>query len=107
MAYLDILPLWALRWPLADKILHFLLIGSIAFWLNIWFRGRTVPLLRWAVPLALLIPLTIALLEEGAQLYSPLRTADLTDLLSDLAGLLFFWGLSQKMIRAELARGSS
>jgi undecaprenyl-diphosphatase len=102
MAYLGILPLRLLAIPYIDKFLHFLLIGSIAFWLNIWFRGRTVSLFRWAVPLALLIPLTIALLEEGAQLYSPLRTADLTDLLSDLAGLLFFWWLSQKLIRGEL-----
>jgi len=102
MAYLDILPLHLLAIPYIDKFLHFLLIGSIAFWLNIWFRGRTVSLFRWAVPLALLIPLTIALLEEGAQLYSPLRTAALTDLLSDLAGLLFFWWLSQKLIRGEL-----
>lgn len=102
MAYLDILPLHLLAIPYTDKFLHFLLIGSIAFWLNIWFRGRTVSMFRWAVPLALLIPLTIALLEEGAQLYSPLRTADLTDLLSDLAGLLFFWWLSQRLIRREL-----
>jgi len=107
MAYLGILPLHLLMIPFTDKFLHFLLIGSIAFWLNIWLRGRTVPLLNWAVPLALLIPLTIALLEEGAQFYSPLRTADVGDLLSDLAGLLFFWWLSQKMIRAELLRRSS
>jgi membrane-associated phospholipid phosphatase len=102
MAYLDILPLRLLAIPYIDKFLHFLLIGSIAFWLNIWFRGRNMSMFHWAVPLAILIPLTIALLEEAAQLYSPLRTADLTDLLSDLVGLLFFWWLSQKMIRGEL-----
>ncbi len=101
MAYLDILPLTLLGWPLADKILHFLLVGSIAFWLNLWFRGRTVPVGAWSVPLALLLPLSGALLEEVAQLFSPLRTADLADLFSDMAGLLFFWWLSHKIIRNE------
>ncbi len=101
MAYLDILPLSLLHWPLADKILHFLLIGSIAFWLNLWLRGRVVPVGAWSVPLALLIPLAVALLEEGAQFLSPLRTASFIDLLSDLAGLLFFWWLSQKILSSD------
>ncbi len=107
MAYLGILPLHLLAIPYIDRFLHFLLIGSIAFWLNIWFRGRSMSLFRWAVPLAVLVPLTIALLEETAQLYSPLRTADLTDLLSDLGGLFFFWWLSQKMMRGVLSSQSS
>lgn len=100
MAYLDLLPLHLLRWPLADKVLHFLLIGSIAFWLNLWWKGRSVPVWGWAIPLALVVPLLVALLEELAQQLSPLRTADITDLLSDLAGLAVFWWLSQKLLRA-------
>jgi hypothetical protein len=99
MAYLDLLPLALLRWPLSDKVLHFLLVGSIAFWLNLWLRGRTLTIRSWPIPLALLIPLNLALLEEGIQFFSPLRSADLGDLLSDLAGLLFFWWLSQKLIK--------
>ena len=98
MAYLDILPQALLHLPFIDKLLHFLLIGSIAFWLNLWLRGRAVPLIGWYIPLALLLPLTVALLEEGVQVFSPVRTADLGDLLSDLTGLLFFWWLSQKII---------
>jgi undecaprenyl-diphosphatase len=97
MAYLDILPAHLLRWPLADKVFHFLLIGSLAFWLNLWLGGRSLPLGRWAVPLAILIPLTIALAEEGVQYFSPIRSASLTDLSSDLLGLFFFWWLSRKL----------
>lgn len=98
MAYLDILPLHLLRWPLADKVLHFLLIGSIAFWLNLWLNGRSLQVGSRLIPLALLIPFSLALLEEGFQFLSPLRTASLSDLSSDLAGLIFFWWLSQRIV---------
>lgn len=98
MAYLDILPGYLLRWPLADKVLHFLLIGSIAFWLNLWLNGRSLQARPRPIPLALLIPFSLALLEEGFQFFSPLRTASLSDLSSDLAGLLFFWWLSQRIV---------
>jgi undecaprenyl-diphosphatase len=97
VAYLDILPLYLLRWPLADKTLHFFLFGMVVFWLNIWFDGRAVQFGRRFLPLAVLIPFTYALLEEGAQFFSPLRSADPLDLLSDLAGMLVFWWLSQRV----------
>lgn len=100
MAYLDFLPWWLLSWPLADKVMHFLLVGSIAFWLNLWLAGRTVPLWRWSVPVAFLLPFTLAALEEGIQSFSPYRTADLTDLLSDGLGLLLFLWLSQRILQA-------
>lgn len=98
MAYLDILPGTVLRYPFTDKVLHFLLIGSIAFWLNLWLAGRRVPLGGWLVPLAVLIPLVVALAEEIAQRLSPVRSPDPLDFLSDVLGLLFFWWLSQKVL---------
>ena len=100
MAYLDILPKTLLLWPFADKVLHFLLIGSIAFWLNLWLNGRGVYVGTWLIPLALLVPFSLATIEEGIQFLSPLRTPDLVDLSSDLIGLLFFWWLSQKIVGA-------
>jgi undecaprenyl-diphosphatase len=101
IAYLDLLPLQWLRWPLADKVLHFLLFGAVAFWLNLWFKGQRLQVGHWAIPLAVGLPLLVALVEEGFQALSPLRTADLTDIASNLLGLLFFWGLSQKLLPAE------
>jgi undecaprenyl-diphosphatase len=95
MAYLDILPLSLLQWPLADKVLHFVLFGAVVFWLNLWLKGRSLQVGWWAVPVAILLPLTVAVLEEGAQLFSPLRSADLGDLMSDLAGMFFFWWVSK------------
>lgn len=101
IAYLGFLPLYLLRWPMSDKVLHFLLFGAVVFWLNMWLNGRVFQAGRWAVPLALLLPLTIAVLEEGAQNFSPLRTADITDLVSDVAGMLFFLALSTPFIRGR------
>ena len=98
MAYLNFLPLYLLRWPLADKILHFLLLGAVAFWLNLWLKGQGLKVGLWTIPLAICLPLIIALIEEGFQALSPVRTADLTDLASDLLGLIFFWGLSNKLL---------
>jgi undecaprenyl-diphosphatase len=97
MAYLDLLPFYLLQWPLADKVIHFLGFGAVVFWLNLWFGGRKVPLGRWAIPLAILLPLVIAALEEGGQAFSARRSADPLDLTSDAAGMLFFWWLSHRI----------
>lgn len=98
MAYLNILPFYLLRWPLADKVLHFLLLGAVAFWLNLWLKGQGLRVGFWTIPLAICLPLIIALIEESVQALSPVRTADLTDLASDLLGLIFFWGLSNRLL---------
>ncbi|MCP4287295.1 MAG: VanZ family protein, partial [Gammaproteobacteria bacterium] len=76
----------------------FLLFGSVAFWLNLWLDGKAIPIFGKAVPLTLLLLGGAALLEESSQLLSPLRSADLTDLASDLCGILFFWWLSKKAL---------
>jgi VanZ family protein len=80
------------------------LFGLVVFWLSLWLEGRVVQLGRWLIPLALLVPLTIASLEEVAQAWSPQRTASLEDWLCDLAGMLFFWWLSRRMFQSELSR---
>lgn len=99
MAYLGYLPRWLLQWPLADKVIHFLLFGAVVFWLNLWLKGQSVSVGRWVMPIAILAPLSIATLEEGMQFFSPIRSADPTDLTSDLLGMLFFFWLSVKFIR--------
>jgi undecaprenyl-diphosphatase len=101
MAYLNLMPWRLLTWPLADKVLHFVLFGLVVFLLSLWLGGQAVQLGRWFIPLALLAPLTIALLEEVAQAWSPQRTASLEDWLCDLAGMLFFWWLSRRIFKLK------
>ncbi len=98
MAYLDLLPANLLHWPMADKVLHLLLFGAVAFWLNLYLQGRSVRLWRIPVPLAILIPLALAALEEMLQSFSSVRTASAADLASDLAGMILFWWASRILV---------
>jgi VanZ family protein len=91
MAYLGILPERLLDWPLSDKVLHFLLFGAIVFWLRMWIGERMVHWNTYSMPLVLLLAFTFALVDESLQYFSPLRTVNIADLLSNFAGMLFFW----------------
>jgi membrane-associated phospholipid phosphatase len=101
MAYLGLQPNHLLAWPLADKVLHALLFGAVVFWLNLWLTDRRVRVGWWSAPLAIVIPFGVALLEEGLQAFSPLRTADPADLASDLVGMICFWWLSYRLLLGE------
>lgn len=106
MAYLGLNPTGLLAWPFADKVMHALLFGAVTFWLNLWLNDRRVVYRGFnqkvTAPLAIVIPFTLALLEEGLQAFSPLRTADLTDLASDLIGMSAFWWLSHFLLETAL-----
>jgi len=52
-------------------------------------------ILSWKFPLALLILLVIAVLEEGAQAFSPHRSVDAVDLACGVMGIIFFWKISE------------
>jgi undecaprenyl-diphosphatase len=91
--------------PFSDKQLHFGMFGAVAFWLALWWEGPDRPggplrLGRW-LPWSVLLPFGLALIEEAAQHWSPSRTADLTDLACDLAGMICCWGLAWLALRAE------
>lgn len=99
LAYLDRLPLRLLRWPLADKALHFLLFGAAAFWLELWLGGRAWRVGRRRWPLALAAPLALATLDELAQGFSAVRTVDLGDWLCGAAGVVVFWLAARRLAR--------
>ena len=98
IAYLGLLPGWLRAVPGYDKVLHFLLFGLAAFWLHAWLAGR-----RWAwvgrLPVAVLLPFALAAADEFAQRWSPVRTFDLWDLASDLAGMVGFVALAGATLR--------
>ncbi|MEM7153495.1 MAG: VanZ family protein [Myxococcota bacterium] len=97
--------LWWLALPGMDKVLHCLLFGLLALGVHLQTRGRTIPVGRWRLPLAVLLPLTGAALEELAQASSPHRTADWIDLLADTVGMLLFWRLGVRLTSAPRPPG--
>jgi hypothetical protein len=107
MAYLDILPNSLLAWPYADKVIHALFFGAVVFWLTMWWPERQVQIGRWALPLAIVLPISLALLEEIIQVYSPLRTGSLMDLSADLVGMVAFWWLSRRLMKETTATESA
>ena len=94
LAHLGRLPTHWLAWPYADKVMHLLLVGSLAFWFVMLWGDRRVVVSRLPVPLAVAAPFALAAVEEGLQIYSPLRTPELADLACDLVGLILFWWLA-------------
>lgn len=98
MAYLDILPWRYMRWPMADKVLHMLVLGGISFWLNLWLNGRAVRVWKWHLPVAVILPFGLALIEECLQSLSPVRTFDLLDLTADLLGMTLMYVFSNLVL---------
>jgi undecaprenyl-diphosphatase len=80
-AYLGLLRFDLLALPGADKLLHLLLFGGVAFLAMGWWAGRS----QGAV-LAVLSLLATA--EEALQALSPVRSFDLADLAFTLAGVV-------------------
>jgi|GEM_PF-656245 len=108
MAYLNLLPRYLLNWPYSDKVLHFLLFGAIAFWLYLWMPTVGLKIGRWFLPLAILLPITLAFIEELLQSTSSLRTASGVDLAFDLAGMICFTLFAHWLLqRDDLARQES
>jgi len=105
-AYLDLLPGWLRLWPNYDKVLHFLLFGLVVFWLHQWLAGRRFAWLG-RLPVAVLLPFVVAAVDEFAQRLSPVRTFDLLDLASDLAGMVVFFALAVVVMKLAGRRGKT
>ena len=101
VAYMGRLPLALLTLPYTDKVLHFLMFGSVTFWLSLWRRGAARTPRLGSVPLAVALPFGLAALEEGAQAFSSWRSAGFDDLAADLAGMIVFWLLSQRLQKGQ------
>ncbi len=87
---------WIQRHPGSDKVGHFLLIGGMAFFLNLALRARTF---RWLGRSWLLGSALVAVaftLEEVSQRFIASRSFDLVDLAADFAGILFFGWLARR-----------
>jgi VanZ family protein len=101
-AYLSLVPRALYRLPYVDKVGHFLLVGALAFVLVARFGDRRFAG-RLRLPVALVAPAVFSVCDEALQLLSPVRSASLADLASDLAGIVCFWLLARWMFAGDRA----
>lgn len=91
-ADLRLLPLSRIRIPYYDKLGHFLLYGMLAFALEFALQFRAWRMGRIRIPYALLIVGALCVLDEGQQMFMPMRAADITDFGADMLGsVCFLW----------------
>jgi len=83
--------------PGSDKAGHFLLIGSMAFLLNLALGVREVRCCERGWLLGSFIVGVVFTLEEISQLWLPTRTFDWGDLAGDFAGIFFFGWLAKRV----------
>jgi len=81
-------------YPGADKICHFILMGTMAMLANLALGGRKIQLFSKSVYLGSLIVLVLVGAEELSQLFITSRSFDLLDLSFDILGIYFLgkWG---------------
>jgi VanZ family protein len=75
------------EFPYGDKIGHFILYGILAYLLTVAMPFRRVKILRWSLPLGLVLAAGFASLEEISQLFFVNRTASFVDLFSGYIGI--------------------
>ncbi len=90
LAYQGILPTNLPTNKYFDECGHFTLIGITALFAHLAMNRHFFKLSYIKVPVGPAIILLMATIEEFFQTLSPIREFSLTDLLSDLAGIVFF-----------------
>jgi VanZ family protein len=91
--------------PHLDKAVHFGIGGGLAFFLDGALQRRALRIGSIAAPLAALLILVPAGIEEFLQRFSVHRSSDLGDFAADVAGVVFFVWLSRRLDRpSELTR---
>jgi polysaccharide biosynthesis protein VpsQ len=76
------------RLPGRDRLGHFLLIGTLAFLVNMCLYPRTVPVGHWRILTGTVVVLTLVTLEEFSQKLFATRSFDLLDLGADYLGII-------------------
>lgn len=101
LVYLEGLPAVFARVPQLDKALHFAMAGVLTFFLDGALRRRMFRIagVGVAVPLAAVLFLVPAGMEEFLQRYSVNRSSSFGDFGADLAGVAFFIWLSRRIER--------
>ena len=86
---------FGVAFPYADKLAHFLLIGSATFLLNLSLRNRTGLWIGRKWLLGSVIIFVLITLEEFSQRFIPGRSFDLLDATANYAGIFCFGWLAK------------
>jgi VanZ family protein len=95
LAYLGAFPVIIKKIPYYDSIGHFFLFGILAFSLDNALRKRMVTAAKLSMPLGALVVAFYAVIDEGLQFFSSVRSFDLRDLLFSLLGILIITTLGR------------
>jgi VanZ family protein len=105
LAYREGLPEIFQRIPQFDKVVHFSVGGLLAVFLDGALRQRTAfTIAGVAVPLAALVVLVPAGIEEYLQRYSVHRTSSIWDFVADLLGVVVLLSVSRRVRRVRPAQ---
>jgi VanZ family protein len=80
--------------PYTDKLGHFILMGLLAFFINLNLKCSTISVWNWKFLKGSVIILSLVTLEEISQLLVETRTFDLMDLFADYLGIFVFGRLA-------------
>ena len=102
LAYREGLPSIFQRVPQFDKVVHFTIGGLLALFLDGALRHRSAfTIAGVAIPVAALLVLVPAGIEEFLQRYSVHRTSSIYDFVADLLGVVLLLSLSRRVRRAR------
>ena len=90
-AYLGALNVAALGVAGLDKVLHFFMVGALAFFSVGWWADRP----PWVILAILAI---VAIVDEAGQSFSVVRTFSLLDLAANWAGILVFGSVAGRLV---------
>ena len=73
--------------PMGDKLAHIVLIGTLAFLVNLLLQVKTFKIRKRELLLGSLIVFGLVTVEEFTQIYIPTRSFDLVDLMANYIGI--------------------
>jgi VanZ family protein len=91
LAYNNLIPHQIKMIPYYDSIGHFVLFGSLAYFLDRALKGKKAKVFGLLLPMGSLIVACYAILDESLQLFSEARTFTLGDLSFGLMGIVTFY----------------
>lgn len=80
--------------PFGDKLGHFGLFGLLTLLMNFACKLKTIKIGPVSVYLGAILVFSFAIIEELSQFFVVSRTLDITDVLADIVGIVFFSGLT-------------